>query len=479
MKLNTQQKYRSLFTIMAMAVMIMVSSCKKLVEVNAPVTSLTGTSVYDSDDNAISVLTGIYSAMSATVPVSGYNLSLYLGLSADEYSLFNTSNPTFAGYYTNNLSSSATGTETWTSFYNLIYTTNAAIAGLNSSTSLTPAVKQQLLGEAYFVRAFLYFYLTNLYGEVPLITSTNYTVNAVASRSPQTMVYKQITSDLVNAQNLLSPNYLDGTVLTTTTDRFRPTKWAAYALLARVYLYMGDWKDAAAQATTVISNTGIFNLSTLNNTFLRASLGNDEAIWQLQVVYSIVSDAGIFILPSTGPGPNSLVYLSNNLVNSFEPGDQRKANWVDSVITGGTTYYYPYKYKVNTPQTPPPESTTVLRLAELYLIRAEAETYGVGNGVSGAVADLNTIRNRAGLPNYSGAAIQGQVLTAIYHERQVEFFSEWGHRWLDLKRTGLVNTVMPAVDTQKGGTWSPYKQLYPILLTDIKADPNLSQNSGY
>jgi hypothetical protein len=121
-------------------------------------------------------------------------------------------------------------------------------------------------------------------------------------------------------------------------------------------------------------------------------------------------------------------------------------------------------------------------LAEQYLIRAEAEANGAPGGVSQAVIDLNTIRKRAGLGGYIGSQVTDSVLTAIYHERQVELFTEWGNRWFDLKRTGLVNAVMGSpgnVCQQKGGNWNPDWQLYPIALSELQADPNLKQNSGY
>ncbi|HEY4197438.1 MAG TPA: RagB/SusD family nutrient uptake outer membrane protein, partial [Mucilaginibacter sp.] len=117
------------------------------------------------------------------------------------------------------------------------------------------------------------------------------------------------------------------------------------------------------------------------------------------------------------------------------------------------------------------------RLAEQYLIRAEARSQE-GN-VSGAQSDLNVIRNRAGLANTT-ASTQTTLLTAILHERQVEMFTEWGHRWLDLKRTGTVDAVMSLVLPAKGGGgWNPNMALMPLPLGDLQADQNLTQNPGY
>jgi hypothetical protein len=172
--------------------------------------------------------------------------------------------------------------------------------------------------------------------------------------------------------------------------------------------------------------------------------------------------------------------LNDSLVTTFEPSDQRRIDWVDSVIVSGTTYYYPYKYKNDSVNGPITEYETVLRLGEQYLIRAEAEAYGSA-GTAAAIADLNTIRNRAGLLPYSGATDQTSVLNAIYHERRVELFTEWGHRWLDLKRTNMANTIMgtDGACAAKDGTWSSNAQLYPVPLYDLQTDPSLVQNPGY
>jgi hypothetical protein len=337
------------------------------------------------------------------------------------------------------------------------------------------------------MRAFCYFYLVNLYGDVPLVLATDYKQNALLARTGKDQVYQQIISDLKDAQNLLSDKYLDGslTAYSGTPEKVRPTKWAATALLARTYLYTEKWTDAEAQATSVINNSTAFSLDTLNGVFLKNS---KEAIWQLQPirngVYSNTQEGAFFKLPSTGPNTTQYpVYLSNNLLNSFEPNDQRRSKWVDSVVVSisgvPTAFYYPSKYKIGQVNTAVAEYSMVLRLAEQYLIRAEARANVAGTGLGGAIADLSSIRTRAGLSVYNGPANKDSVLNAIYHERQVELFTEWGHHWLDLKRTGKVDAVMSTVTPQKGGTWETTDQLYPISSTELQRNPNLTQNSGY
>jgi len=339
-------------------------------------------------------------------------------------------------------------------------------------------VKNQLVGEAKFMRAFLNFYAVNLYGDIPIVTSTDYNVNNVIKRSPATAVYQAIIADLIAAQAVLTDDYRDAGNLST-TEKIRPNKTAATALLARAYLYAGDYQDAEIQATAVIGNSNYNLLQDMNQAFLKNSA---EAIWQLASANPSITntlDAYWFVLKST-PGIGNHVTLSTYLLNAFEVGDTRKINWVGTYKKGATTYYYAYKYKNNQATgAVPTEYLMILRLAEQFLIRAEARAQ---LGESNAVSDLNTIRNRAGLANYAGATDKASLLTAILHERQVELFSEWGHRWFDLKRTGTLNTVMggaTGVCAAKGGTWNSNDALLPIPLSEIQINPNLTQNAGY
>ncbi|HWK05561.1 MAG TPA: RagB/SusD family nutrient uptake outer membrane protein [Puia sp.] len=483
LRLRTRPSGRLVFSLLFL-ITIQVG-CKKLIEIPAPVTSISSANVFSNDATAAAVLTGIYTNMSSSNSGwSGINsMFLYVALSADELALYDNNNVAYLPYYSNALSNSNTGgADYWNTIYPMIFVANSATEGLSNGSGLTPAVRQQLMGEAKFIRAFCYFYLINLYGDVPLVTGTDYTVNTVLPRTPKAQVWQQVINDLKDAQNLLSTNYLDATLLNTTTERVRPTSWAATALLARAYLYTQKWDSAEAQATAIINNSTLYSLDTLNGVFLK---NNPEAIWQLQPVGTDVNsntgEGALFILdPIAGPNTSGThpVYLSNYVVNSFEPGDQRRSNWVDSVTVGNTTYYYPYKYKIGLINTPAAEYSTVFRLGEQYLIRAEARAQR--SNITGASADLDTIRSRAGLAGTS-ASTQIDLLTAIQHERRVELFTEWGHRWLDMKRTGTVDAVMGSggVCATKGGTWNIDWQWYPIPLSELQADPNLKQNKGY
>lgn len=463
-------------------------SCKKFIELPAPNTSINAANIFHSNSTAIGTLNAVY--------VNGGSFSLrdiflWSGLLSDELILYN-SGSNYAPYYQNALSPTSPILP-WVYTYTQLYYVNAAIEGITASSSLTPAVKQQLLGEARFMRAFYYFNLYNLFGDVPLALSTDPEANRQLSRAPKSEIYGQIVSDLISAKGLLNKKFPSANLLDTTTERVRPTYWAATALLARVYLYNGEYQNAADEASNVINNSSQFNLTALSDVFLKNS---SETIWALQPPplgappYN-TPEGYQLILPSSGPANNeeSGFYLSDSVVNSFEIGDDRKTNWVSFVAAGGKTYPFAYKYKAPGTQTSITEYQVVLRLAEQYLIRAEAIANGASGGLNSSTADLNVIRHRAGLSDYAGQLTKEALISALLHERQVEFFTEWGHRWFDLKRTpGFINTsitradeVMPTVTTAKQGTWNGNWKLLPIPLDQLLKDPNMinGQNPGY
>lgn len=482
---DRQPKTRNVFLLSIFFLSLVMSSCKKFIEVDPPFNRLVAGNVYANDATAADVLTGMYATLSSRSSLTDSyipSISLYAGLSADELNLFALNDAALVDYYRNDLSI-LTGFTYWNDCYAMILRLNNAKEGLDASQTLNPAVKQQLLGEVLFLRSLFYFYLVNMYGEVPLITSSDWKVNALLPRSSASTVYEQIINDLKEAQTLLSDNYLAADVKATTNERVRPTKWAATALLARVYLYMGDWAGAELQATSVINNAGLglYTISIpLTDVFKKNSR---ETIWALKPVGSDenanTGEGQLFILPTDGPDAGSYpVYLSKYIVNAFENNDQRKINWVDSVRPSSTAYYYPKKYRIGNVVTTTQEYPIILRLAEQYLIRAEARAQL--NNISGAQADLNLLRTRAGLANTT-AGDKASLLTAILHERQVELFTEWGHRWFDLKRTGNLNAVMAPVTLAKGNNtgWRSYQALYPIPQADRDKNFNLTQNENY
>ena len=453
------------------------SACKKMVEVELPIDKNTSETIYGSTTTAVSAVTGIYAKINSFdgLFVGDAGMSIRTGLMADELTAII---PEFNPEYMNNLDGQSTW-GIWTPAYkDFIFRVNSALEGMAASATLPDHSKQVLTGEAKFTRAFVFFYLVNLYGDVPLVINTDFKVNASIARSPQSAVYDQIIKDLTEAQTELTDTYLDKTLANSTEERIRPNKMAATALLARVYLYLGRWQEAETEATKVINDPAYELITDLNQVFLKNSR---EAIWQLQpnpldADGANTQDGRWLINPYDG---DPFYFLSSFVTDQFEDGDLREASWVTTNLSG---MIIPFKYKEGWGSSEQKEYTMVFRIAEQYLIRAETRAHlNKLTGQNSAESDLNTIRSRAGLAAIT-ATTQADILNLIAHERQVELFTEWGHRWFDLKRTGKLNELMSQqVSPVKGSTWAPYKSLLPIPYDEFKYNSSLRghQNPGY
>ena len=443
--------------------LIVGTSCTKFVEIDPAPNLVQTDALFANDKTAISAVYGVYAQIrSYNLGMNNGGLSVFCGLSADEISYLG-SVPNFDQFFQNTISSdnSYIFSNFWSPPYKTIYQCNAIIDGLTKSNVVTDSVMRQLVGEMKVIRALNYFYLVNLFNDIPLIISTDYQVNSVMKRIPASEIYKQIVDDLLDAKSLLKAIY-------PVQGKLRINKWAAVALLARVYLYLEDWQNAEAETTEII-NSGNYTLSSnLAGNFL---INSPETIWEIGIDIANTAEGGTFVPSSSSSKPT--YPLTINLVNLFEQGDLRKTNWVKTNMVAGQPYNYSFKYRTRTTATPVVEYEIVLRFAETYLIRAEARAKQ--NNILGSQQDLNKIRNRSALANTS-ANNQLSLLAAIAKERQTELFCEWGHRWFDLKRTGTADSILTAV---KGNSWQPEDALYPIPLRELETNVFLSQNPGY
>jgi hypothetical protein len=438
------------------------SSCKKFVSADVPPSLVESAIVFRDDQTAETALLGLYSQMNQLhLSITNGGLTLYTGLSSDE--IYTTSGTTAAAAFWNNAllaDNSTVNFNFWTTAYKLIYQANSILEGVEKSATLSTTIRKRLSGEAFFLRAFVYFNMVNLFGEVPLVTTTDYRANAVLPRTPIAIVYDQIEADLITAKELF-----DG--LAEPASKGRVGKWAIASLLARVYLYLGEWSNAELYSTSII-NAGSHSLVNNLNTIFPGS--STEVIWQLLRDNVNTADGAAFIPSSSTARP--AYAITEQLYNSFEAGDLRKTAWISSNLVSGIRYYYVYKYKVRS-NSVVTEYNCILRLAEQYLIRAEARAHQ--NNIAGANADLNLIRKRAGLLDVS-IATSGELLIHIEQERRAELFAEWGHRWFDLKRWGRVSDVLSVA---KGVNWSATDALYPIPQQSLESNPFLVQNPGY
>ncbi|HWJ29468.1 MAG TPA: RagB/SusD family nutrient uptake outer membrane protein, partial [Flavisolibacter sp.] len=216
------------------------TSCKKYLQIPGPSDQLNTNVVFASDATATEAVLGIYHEMmnSQNQFTNGFT-TLYAGLYADELHYYTPgARDEFEADQITIRNHGVISAGLWVPAYKYIYTANVCIQGLTSARALSPAVKNQLLGECYFIRSFCFFYLVNFFGDVPLTISTDYKVNEVLDRTPASRVLEQVVSDLQNAASLLPAEY-------PTMEKTRPNKWAAVALLSRVHLYLEKWAEAS------------------------------------------------------------------------------------------------------------------------------------------------------------------------------------------------------------------------------------------
>lgn len=479
-----------------------VVSCAKFVDTKAPDSSVDASKVFEKDNSAIAAVNAVLSDLGNTYSIiqGGRGVSVVSGLLSDELITVSMV-PEYMEVYSNMvLSSNSIPASIWSGFYADIYKVNAVIEGASASQTLTPAIKSQILGEAKFLRAFMYFYLVNMFGPAPLITTPNYEVNRTMARTSVDEIYKQMITDLKDAGALLTPEYRNnlGAVV---TQRYRPNRFAAKALLARVYLYAGQWVNAEMEATDVINLPATYNLVQDINQIFRQP-GSAEVLWNFAPAYGAVA-AGItsvftgdgghynpavlkaYGLPPQSSGYDLSNYLSDSIVNEFAANDKRKLQWLESMTVSGKTYYFPFKYKtdvfgLSTVQ----EYPVVMRMGEVFLIRAEARIQQ--EKIDDGIGDINKVRFRASIGDTT-ASTKATAMGVLEREKRLELFTEWGHRWFDLKRWPGKNNpaitraeeVMSVITPLKGGTWEKNWLLLPLPQTDIINNPFLKQNEGY
>ncbi len=341
----------------------------------------------------------------------------------------------------------------WSSAYEGINIANNVIAKIPEMTDMTDAEKSKALGELHFIRALNHFNLLNYFGAIPVKTSpTVGTANLDVPRMPVADVYNQIIDDLLFAE----------TNLPASSVKVRASKYAATALLARVYLYRGSYSLAIAKATEVINNGGYTLLDDYAEVFTDASA---ESIFEIDFVVLNRNRIAEYNFPKPDPlNGRREVAPTAGIVNAYTTGDER---FEASLQFLGTL---PYAVKYDDIATGA-DNVIVLRLAEMYLIRAEAEAR-LGGDVNAIQNDLNEIRDRANVP-LSSATTHDALLLQIEQERRVEFAFE-GHRWFDLVRTGRATALLTNVTNAS-------KTLFPIPLSEILTNkhPQMTQNPGY
>jgi hypothetical protein len=441
------QSYQPLLNVLVLLSLIAgLASCKKFLDIQ-PISTVSDQNTITDKASAENAVRGNY----RTLTGSGYYGATYqfdalLSGSAISYTQSGASALQFL-YHT--VTADNNDLETiWAAEYAAINQANFIITKVPEvvDASFTQAYRNQLLGEGYFIRALAYFDLARAFGGVQLFLAPTQKVSDKygKARSTRDETYAQVLSDLNTAENLLP----------LTTVRDRATRKTAWALRARLYLYQRQWAKAEADAGNVIADSGNYKLVTPYSAFFTKT-NTTESVFELS--NSIAYPNPMFANWKSGGNyvPND---STTNLLLDPNTGGGRSA-----LISKTGTKVLGVLY----PQSNGTDPLYVIRIAELWLIRAEARAQQ--NNLSGALNDLNAVRNRAGLAN-STAALQPDILLAIEKERRVEFALE-PHRWFDLVRTGRASAVLNVTDTNH--------YVFPVPTPELTADPSLKQNAGY
>ncbi len=408
-----------------------------------------------SSDNAITnktdverALIGCYDALQQTGPTRTWIITG--GLAADDLVWTGTSQD--YGQLDNNsiTAENFLVADIWNSAYDGINRVNNVLHVLPDIPDLTESELNRYRGELLFMRAFHHFRLVRLFGDVPIKTDPSLnTENLDVARDPVNEVYDQIVDDLTTAEGLLEAGGSPGFA----------SKGAAAAMLARVYLYMENWEMAKQKATEVINDFGYEIDPDYSNLFSGA--GSSEIIFEIMFNSQDRNRLAEYFFTRKLSGRKE-VSPDTLFVQAYDEDDIRR----EVSIADTTDGPYVYKYRDITGGT---DNVIVLRLAEMYLIRAEANAH-LGATVGEIREDLKVIRERAGLNNVSAYSID-QLILAIEDERRFELAFE-GHRWYDLVRTGRAIDLVSTVTEQ-------YQTLFPIPLSEIQANKKMTQNPGY
>jgi hypothetical protein len=452
----------------------MVAACDSPLEVD-PTSFIPFDEALDSPDEIAGAVNGMYDAFQAD---GGYNRDLiaYPDLYTDNLDFTGTFTTDREVWLRNVRSTNGSVAGIWQTAYIGISRANNVLAAVDSVDELTDEDAQQYQGEAYFVRALNYHNLVRFFSGVPLVTRPTWEIGGAAggtdvARSSQAQVYQAIVTDLMSARNLL------GTLEEDTGTRplvGRASVRAVEALLARVYLDMGQYENARAMATAVIAS-GEFGLVPEYANIFRIK-NNSESIFEVQYTVNDPNSLAFWFYPSASGGRLGFQPTRDYvLATAYSSEEAIEADSTDSLerLFGSVAFdesdgYYVNKYnRIATGD----DNIPVLRLPEMYLIRAEAN-WRLNQPAATVVADINRSRVRVGLAPLPGTLTRDQLGAEILLERRREFAFE-GMRLFDLRR------ILGAAGAAAFLEISQDRLLFPIPQRELEANRLLTQNPGY
>ena len=467
---------------------LVLSSCRNFLELN-PEYLISDQTFYKSQGDFESALVGVYGTFRGNYNTS--NLQQLAELTTDNAEI-QWSSPSADEMQLDQNGVISTNVFVRNAWNVNLYTVSKTTALLNriDAVPFDQAVKDRIKGEAKFLRAFAYFNLVRLFGNVPLADREFFSPDEVAaadlSLQPSTKVYEVILTDLLSAETLLPA--------AVNADKTRASRGTVKALLGKVYLTRREFDKAAAKLKEVVDSRQYSLVPNYPTLFTNGNNNLAESLLEVQFVagrgmgnnYSAQFTPAITsmaIFPGNLQGAGRIV-PTLDLMRSYEPGDARRAVSVADSVTliGGRKSYSRYGLKfVDFRAIDLADGTvtfTALRYADVLLMYAEALTE-LGN-LPEALGHLNAVRARARLASLSGLG-QAELRLALERERRVELLYE-GHRWFDLVRTGRARTVLNAHYASQRQTFSldEFELIFPIPQAEVDLNPEkIRQNPGY
>lgn len=437
-------------------------SCEKMIEVETPSNLLVSEQVFESVQTANAALSGLYADLWDNSPLAGDKSGLILGLYTDDLSYYSqSSNNGLMEYYQNTvIDSNPVVSAYWTNAYQKVYMANAIIEGVEASNTIKGDERSRILAEALLIRSVLFFYLQQIYGDIPYPVTTNYQINQTISKTTSVEVLERIESDLKDAITGLKDAYRN-------TERIFPNKKAAQLMLAKTLVTEKKYGEAEQILKEIIQSP----LYAIQNDIIKVfDKSGTHILWQLKPRNTGGSTKEIQSYYFTASAPVNIA-LSQELISSFSTGDLRRQNWISSLSVGTNTWYRANKYKVLTNNTT--EYSIVFRIEEAYLLLSES--LAQQGKTQEAVLHLNKVRQRANLPALSNSISQQVLMDELIKENRSEFFTEMGNRFFVLKRLGKLDNLITIKPN-----WKTYFQNWPLPQKELLLNPNVNpQNPGY
>lgn len=466
-------------------IIIFISSCENILEEN-PRSELSANQFFNNKLEAQAGVDGIYSNLRNMFGI-GRDFTFWGQFGVD---ICRPTGGRESGFSFHNYQLSAANLDDlpdyWLWLYKAIGDANLTISRINMASTIDENEKLKIVGEAKFLRAFFYYWLTNFWGDVPMwLDELNVTeIGGEIPRTPVEEVRFHIITDLLDAEKYLPDNYSDEL-------KGKPTKWAAKMLLCKVYLVQEDWSNAKAKADEIIKNSPYKLMENFEDVFGIKNEYNDERIWELDYTQDLYptnfhsrftprgsDEPSISGYPFIGFG---LFTAMEEFVNSFNSDDKRLPMYSWKGANGiETNFWYVLKYiDWDSPRANSGMNIIMYRLADAYLMFAEAENE-LNGPTTEAYGAINIIRERAGVPMLNNLTKE-QFHQAVMNERKWELAFENHRRW-DLIRWGeLVDAVKSTEKTNPQGAANikSHHMLAPIPPQEIGKNSALIQNPGY